>query len=301
MDFIRTARNPWGEEVLLGLAWDVLWLVVIAGALFVIIHAVFAKKSEPAAPPSVDPRVIASIPPKVQRHTMSARISHWILAVATFALLITAFVPILGLQFPWLTIHWVAGIVLTLYVIYHTVDTLMRGTWGEMWMGGREIRESVDRVKDFFARREDPEKRPGKWGAENKIFHHITGLAGVGVVVTGVLMMARVDTWFWQSNPYIFGLSDSLWGWIFLLHGLTAVGFVGLLIAHIYFAVRPDKLWITRSMFKGWITRDEYLEHHHPERWPVTDEAARAAARSDDDARVGAGAATTAPMKPSEE
>ena len=31
MDFIRTAANPWGEEVLLGLAWSVLYLVVVAG------------------------------------------------------------------------------------------------------------------------------------------------------------------------------------------------------------------------------------------------------------------------------
>ena len=47
----------------------------------------------------------------------------------------------------------------------------------------------------------------------------------------------------------------------------TAVGFVGLVIAHIYFALRPEKLWITKSMIFGTITRREYLEYHDPDRW----------------------------------
>jgi hypothetical protein len=45
------------------------------------------------------------------------------------------------------------------------------------------------------------------------------------------------------------------------------VGFVGLIIAHIYFALRPEKLWLTKSMIFGTITRRQYLEHHDPDRW----------------------------------
>ena len=45
------------------------------------------------------------------------------------------------------------------------------------------------------------------------------------------------------------------------------VGFVGLVIAHIYFALRPEKLWITKAMIFGTISRREYLEHHDPDRW----------------------------------
>jgi hypothetical protein len=44
---------------------------------------------------------------------------------------------------------------------------------------------------------------------------------------------------------------------------------VGLVIAHVYFAVRPEKWWITKSMVLGWITRRQYLEHHDPHRWAV--------------------------------
>jgi hypothetical protein len=37
----------------------------------------------------------------------------------------------------------------------------------------------------------------------------------------------------------------------------------------VYFAVRPEKLFITKSMIFGWISREQYLEHHDPRRWPV--------------------------------
>ncbi len=50
-------------------------------------------------------------------------------------------------------------------------------------------------------------------------------------------------------------MSDPAWGVTYVLHGLGGVGFVGLIIAHIYFALRPEKLWITKSMVFGYITR----------------------------------------------
>ena len=55
------------------------------------------------------------------------------------------------------------------------------------------------------------------------------------------------------ANPYM--MSDPAWGFTYVLHGLAGVGFVGLIIAHIYFALRPEKLWITKSMIFGYITR----------------------------------------------
>ena len=49
-------------------------------------------------------------------------------------------------------------------------------------------------------------------------------------------------------------MSDATWGFTYVLHGLAGVGLVGLVIAHVYFAVRPDKWWITKGMIFGWIT-----------------------------------------------
>jgi len=290
MDFVRRAANPWGEEVLLGLGWSVLWLVVVAGALFVVIHAVFKKRSQAASPAGTSGA--AGIPDKVVRHNLSARLSHWVLAAATFVLLITAFVPILGLQFPWVTIHWIAGLVFGAYVVYHTVDTIRRGSLGSMWLSLKETTESIARVKEFFSQGGNPEERSPKWAFENKAFHHVTALAGLAVLGTGLLMFLRVDTFFWAANPYVLGISDSTWGLVYVLHGLAAVGFVGLLIAHIYFAVRPDNLWITRSMFKGWITREEFLAHHDPAQWKVSQNGQGSGAGRVEEATVGAGPST---------
>ena len=80
-------------------------------------------------------------------------------------------------------------------------------------------------------------------------------------------MLKRVRTPFFLRDPYIMG--DSAWGVTYVLHGLAGVGLVGLVIAHVYFAVRPEKWWITKAMIVGWITRRQYLEHHEPSRWRV--------------------------------
>ena len=137
-----------------------------------------------------------------------------------------------------------------------------------LWISAREIGGALTQMKEFFGRTA-AEHRRGKWGFENKAFHHLTALAGLGVLATGLMMFARVDTWFWEANPYVFGISDSAWGLVYVLHGLSAVGFVGLLITHIYFAVRPDKFYLTKSMVRGWITREEFLEHYDPAQWPA--------------------------------
>jgi formate dehydrogenase subunit gamma len=83
-------------------------------------------------------------------------------------------------------------------------------------------------------------------------------------------MMKRVETPFFTRNPYLFG--DMTWGWMYVLHGLAGIGFVALVTAHIYFAIRPEKLFLTKSMIFGWITREQYLAHHDPNRWPAVAE-----------------------------
>jgi cytochrome b subunit of formate dehydrogenase len=184
----------------------------------------------------------------------------------------------------------VAGIIFGLYLVYHVLDTAVRLSWGSMWIGFRDIGDSLSRVRDFFRRVEDPSRRPGKWGMENKLFHHMTALAGVAVLATGILMMSRVDTWFWSADPYRWNITDTNWGWIFVIHGASALAFVGLLIAHIYFALRPDKFFFTLSMIRGWIPRQDYLSHFSPERWPVSrNGAAHVQAGDAVDERVTAG------------
>jgi cytochrome b subunit of formate dehydrogenase len=80
-------------------------------------------------------------------------------------------------------------------------------------------------------------------------------------------MMVKIDTPWWDRNPY--WLRDETWGIVYLIHDFAALSLVTMVIAHVYFALRPEKLFFTRSMLLGSITREEYAEHHDPSRWRV--------------------------------
>ncbi|MEX2581668.1 MAG: cytochrome b/b6 domain-containing protein [Gemmatimonadota bacterium] len=263
--------NPWSQEILIGVSWTLLYAAIVIGAAFILGHAVYAAFiAEKQTPPTDEEaqRIAPNVPEKVERHTMVSRISHWILAVSTLVLLVTGFVPILGLQFPWVTIHWIAGLALAAYTIFHTVHALSKkGALRSMWISGGELGEMWSRIRMMVARKEPELTKPGKWGTENKAFHHLIMFAGLVVVATGLLMMLRVNTIFAPANPYI--LSDATWGVMFVLHGLASVVFVGAIMVHIYFALHPEKHWITWSMIRGWISRRDYVWHHDPNRWHV--------------------------------
>jgi hypothetical protein len=40
-------------------------------------------------------------------------------------------------------------------------------------------------------------------------------------------------------------------------------------MVHVYFAVRPEKLDITKSMIFGSMSREFYLKHYDPRRWII--------------------------------
>jgi cytochrome b subunit of formate dehydrogenase len=273
MELFREVLNPWSQEVLVGVSWVLLYAAIIAGVAFVIGHAIYAgffARKEIAPSEEEIRRLAPGAPERITRHTLTTRISHWTLAASVLTLLVTGFVPVLGLKFSWVTIHWIAGLVLAGYTVFHTIHVVMRRNLGSMWVSGSELKEMWSRLKDMAGQQiASPPRKPGKWPTENKAFHHLTMVAGLVVVATGLIMMLRVDTLFAPANPYVLGLNDTAWGTLFVLHGLAAVVFVGAIITHIYFALYPDKHWITWSMINGWISRRDYVWHHDPERWPV--------------------------------
>jgi hypothetical protein len=61
------------------------------------------------------------------------------------------------------------------------------------------------------------------------------------------------------------------------------VGFIALIMVHVYMGIRPEKMPITKSMIFGWMSRDFYLEEHDPERWVVKSDKKRGLAASDAD------------------
>ena len=204
---------------------------------------------------------------RLTRHTLATRLNHWLIAVSVIALILSSFLPILGIKFAWVNIHWVTGLVFTESIAFHTVYAMMYQDWRAMWIKLGEFRDVLASMSGRMDRLTVP---PGKYWLMQKVYHHVITVFGIVVIVTGILMMFRIDSPFWERDPYI--LSSDTWGVVYVLHGFASLCFVPMLMMHIYFAIRPEKLFYTRSMIKGWITREEYLSHHDPSQWSV-DEA----------------------------
>lgn len=270
MNFLTWGTDPWGQEVLIRISWDLLYLASFLGVIFVVGHAVWIAffVKEDSAP--VDDASLAHLPKKVARHSFASRAFHWIMAVTMLVLLFTGFLPVIGIQFPWVTIHWVAGVVLTLSIIYHIIHASFWLDLWSMWIGPKDITDALRRFKRSVGQDAPPPRKHAKYPLENRLYHHIIMLTGLLVIITGLLMTVRIETPLWARNPYLF--ADQTWGMIYVVHGLSSVSLVTLIIAHIYFGLRPEKRWITWSMILGWIDRRHYSEHHDPEQWAARPE-----------------------------
>ncbi|HEX5046776.1 MAG TPA: cytochrome b/b6 domain-containing protein [Gammaproteobacteria bacterium] len=204
--------------------------------------------------------------PKVFRHALVDRVFHWVTAVCVLTLLATAFLPILGVKFDWVNIHWITGVVLTIAVLFHLVRSLLWQSVRTMWIGGADVREALAILRTTLRRSGTPPK-PGKYSFAQKLVHLFFAAVVLTAIVTGGLMLAHVETPWWRPNAYL--LSDASWGVVYVLHDFAALSLITMVITHVYFALRPEKLLFTRAMLRGWITRREYEEHHDPNRWQV--------------------------------
>jgi cytochrome b subunit of formate dehydrogenase len=272
MDLLTWGRSPWGQQILTHVSWDLLWASLFAGVAFLLAHASYmvlsAHRKRQAAETDALEASRADLPPKIVRHSGPARLFHWVMAAAMLTLLFTAFLPIAGIRFAWVTWHWMAGLVLTASILFHIIHATVWLDFWSIWVGPKDIPELKAEVMRELGH-DVPGPKPGKYPLGNRLYHLAIVIAALVVTVSGLFMMVRVRTPFFTRNPYLF--SDNTWGLTYVAHGMAGVGLVGLVIAHVYFAVRPEKWWITRSMILGFITRRQYLEHHDPERWVVGD------------------------------
>jgi formate dehydrogenase subunit gamma len=269
MDFVTWARSPWGEDVLTHISWSLFWASLVGGLLFLLAHGgymLFSRhEKRPAAEVDRMEAERKGLPTRIPRHNFVARMFHWVMAISMLVLVVTAFFPVIGLQFAWVEWHWMAGILLTGSILFHIVHATFFLDFWSIWVGPKDIPEFKAEMMREFGKEPDAPK-PGKYPLGNRLYHLVVMIAGLAVIATGILMMFRIrNPIIAERNPYL--LSDPAWGLTYVLHGLAGVGFVGLIIAHIYFALRPEKLWITKSMIFGYITRRQYLEHHDPDRW----------------------------------
>ena len=270
MNFLSWGRNPWGQDILTHISWDLLWASLIAGLMFLVAHASYmvlsAHRKRKTAEVDALEAANKDLPERIPKHSFMARMFHWVMAASMFTLLFTAFLPIAGIQFAWVQWHWMAGLVLTGSIIFHIFHATFWLDFWSIWVGPKDIPEFKSEILRELGH-DVPGPKPGKYPLGNRLYHLAIVVVGLGAVLTGLLMIQRVRTPFLTRNPYF--MNDTAWGWTYLLHGFTGVGLVGLVMAHVYFALRPDLFWITRGMIFGWITRRQYLEHHDRGRWNV--------------------------------
>lgn len=249
MEIVRYKYDVWGEEVILGVSWDLLWVVAVAALILLAGHAIFmAALAKKRAKPSAEGK-------RISRHAAIDRAFHWIMAASVLVLIVTGIAPIIGLRFAWLDIHWIAGLVLTFVVIFHTIRALFWQDFKSMLLGPSDFGEPFDETK-----------KPGKYSFEQKGMHWAMTVLVIAVIVTGVILMLNINTPWW-NRPSV--ADEAQLGLMFLLHGLATLSLIAFTAIHIYFALRPEKRFYTRSMVTGWISEDEMRENHDPSRWKV--------------------------------
>jgi formate dehydrogenase subunit gamma len=189
---------------------------------------------------------------RIERHAAVDRAFHWITALSVFVLLGTGLLPVIGIQFAWVEIHWIAGIALTVLVLFHIVRSLIWQQLRAIWVRARDVGELTGR------------SAPGKYTIAQKLMHLAFTLALLTAVATGVMMLTKVATPFLERDPYLF--TEKTWGIIHVLHDLSSLSIVTLVIIHVYFGLLPEKRMYLRAMVKGWITPEELKEHHDGDR-----------------------------------
>src|SRR5690606_34043286 len=126
----------------------------------------------------------------IERHATPDRWFHWITALTMLVLLATGLLPVVGVRFAWVEIHWIAGLVLVAAVLWHVVRALGWQQPRAMGLRWRDLRELTAR------------ERPGKYSLAQKLMHHAFAAALLVAVVTGSLMLVKVQTPFLERNPY---------------------------------------------------------------------------------------------------
>ncbi len=199
------------------------------------------------------------------RHSLIDRFFHWVSAISVLVLLLTSFLPIAGIKFSWVTLHWVFGIILTGAITFHIIRAIFCQDIGSMWFGLKDIKESIATLAWLLRMKGWALVKSGKYSPAQKMMHHGVSLFVLLTIVTGLLMMVKIDTPLWERNPY--WLSDQNWGIVYVSHGAAALFLMSIVMIHIYFSLRPEKLMYTRSMISGWLSNKEFLDNHDPQRW----------------------------------
>jgi len=135
------ATSPWGQRVPIHIAWFLIWVAVIAGSsslLFTPPICAISPNQESLRAPF---RRRGGAHPRACSQTLadSAAISldHGRLHVHTTIYRLPAES---GVQFPWVTYHWIAGVVLTASILFHVIHASFFMDFWAIWPDRIDLR-----------------------------------------------------------------------------------------------------------------------------------------------------------------
>ena len=131
---------------------------------------------------------------QVLRHRGAERFFHWSMAACMLVLLATGFLPVMGVDFAWVDPHWIAGVVLTVLVVFHIVRALFVLSLSTIHASFRDISSSAGSMSRELAGGLRAAKKIDKYSVGQKLFHHGVAVVVLVAIVTGLVMVVGSAT-----------------------------------------------------------------------------------------------------------
>ena len=206
MELFRVSRDIYGREVLQGMSGLFVGICrhrlrVDRGPCRVPVDLRAESKDSPIVTvPSRANLGGSASAGRVVRHALPDRVFHWVSAACVLTLLGMAFLPIVGVEFAWVALHWITGLVLGAAVLFHVVRVLVRGTWRSTWLGRADWRTRANRRRDATPRPTRARARQVLRSPEAHPPRHHSRRAHDAR--HGGLPPLRIDTPWGRRNPY---------------------------------------------------------------------------------------------------
>lgn len=209
---------------------------------------------------------------KVLRHSLTVRMSHWIIAVTGVILLFSGFmqlpmgkryniVKIPGLSWAGdfeitLLIHYISGAIFAAAVFFHMVYHLKRKEFAIMPKAG-DLGNATRGFLAMFGLGEEPHH--GKFQAKQRVIYAIIGSTSLVLIITGLVKSFK------NLGPVV--LDPMLLQVIAFTHTIAGMFFMLLFIAHVAALMLKDHRPMIPAMITGMMDK-EHARKHHPD-WDV--------------------------------
>ena len=204
----------------------------------------------------------------ITRHSLTVRLTHWLIAASGMLLLFSGFgqmpmyqrynvVKIPGLAWSsnyeiTLFLHYIAAAIFTAVLVFHFVYHARRKEFDIIPRKG-DIAASIKGLLSMIGLAEEP--RHAKFQAKQRVIYGVFTATGVILVLTGLVKSYK--------NLGAIVLDPIFLQWMAFTHTIAGMVFMVLFLAHVaalFLLYRP----MIPSMFTGEMDRD-YAAKHHPE------------------------------------